>query len=112
MKVSELNPPELDYWVAKAEGLDPEILPGSQAGDNYPWRPFCNLKGSGRYRPTFDWSQGGPIMEREWTNIIEVLNRWARTKPEFFAWHAPDVILKNFMRAWVASVVGEEVGED
>lgn len=81
MKVSELTGAALEYWVAKAEGL-PLSVEANQ-GDYI-------LIGTGRgdmakFSPSADWSQGGPIIERD--NI--------RLQPPR---HAPQ---------WTADCVGE-----
>lgn len=47
MKVSELLGPELDRWAAKADGK----------------------KFDEEFRPSTDWAQGGPIIEREGVHI-------------------------------------------
>ena len=54
MKVSELEGAKLDYWVAKTEGKEPRI---GANGECYTF--------DGKYSPSKDWSQGGPIIERE-----------------------------------------------
>lgn len=70
MKVIELNPPELDFWVAKAEGAKATIR----------WQPpndyvvannnICKHYRGGLQRrwqvwePSTRWEQGGPILEK------------------------------------------------
>jgi hypothetical protein len=60
IKVSELAGAKLDYWVAKTEQLIPEVLGATcflkEIGGEYQCWP---------YKPSSDWSQGGPIIERE-----------------------------------------------
>jgi hypothetical protein len=58
MKVSELKDELLDYWVAKANDMT-EI----QVVDGH-----CLVKHV-RWEPSTDWSQGGPILEREGINL-------------------------------------------
>lgn len=61
-RVADLDGAELDYWVAKADGRTARIHPkgGAQyqpSGRNrVVWLPF---------RPSTDWADGGPIIERE-----------------------------------------------
>lgn len=43
MKVAELEAPDLDLWVAKTEGIEPDE----------------------DYRPSSRWEHGGPLIERE-----------------------------------------------
>lgn len=54
--VSKLNGARLDLWVAKVRGIEAAIE-----------RNCCYLAGDGDniYRPSSDWSQAGPIIERE-----------------------------------------------
>jgi hypothetical protein len=57
MKTNELTGAALDWAVAKCEGFDPETL-NTKTGVVYSLR-------YGVYRPSSDWAQGGPIIERE-----------------------------------------------
>lgn len=59
MKVSELTGPILDWAVAIAEGLTPYLVHGQVA--------YTDPGHGARvyFRPSTDWSQGGPIIERE-----------------------------------------------
>ncbi|WP_429499064.1 phage protein NinX family protein [Robbsia andropogonis] len=66
MKVSELTGVQLDYWVALAENACPEIeeweLPD---GKSY---LICYAQINAEpsvYKPSSDWSCGGPIIERD-----------------------------------------------
>ena len=52
MKTSELIGPALDWAVAKCEGRSWPDNAAKFLGEQY-------------YRPSTDWSQGGPIIERE-----------------------------------------------
>jgi len=67
-KVAELQGVQLDYWVAKAQGI---IMP--QLLDSY--------------SPSSNWSDGGPIIEREGISVNQhnnipdrPENRWISTK--------------------------------
>lgn len=72
-KVSELKEAELDYWVARAEGMtlieqdtsfwDWRIEPT----DDY--RAYRYIGSSGDYAPHKNWAQGGLIIEREGMKI-------------------------------------------
>lgn len=55
MKTAELTGALLDYWVAKAEGLKVSGLPVVEIRGSRGWLA---------YRPSTDWAQGGPIIER------------------------------------------------
>jgi hypothetical protein len=58
MKVSELKDELLDYWVAKANDMaEIQVVDG-----------HCFVKHV-RWEPSRDWSQGGPIVEREGINL-------------------------------------------
>jgi hypothetical protein len=75
MKTSELIGPALDWAVAKCEGLDFEIdarlpnYPHIMLADKNVWgERRCVLDeedGGILFCPTTDWSQGGPIIDRE-----------------------------------------------
>lgn len=56
IKTSELIGPALDWAVAKCEGLKPDEDGCLTVAGDYAIEP---------YRPTTNWSQGGPIIERE-----------------------------------------------
>jgi hypothetical protein len=64
MKTSELTGAALDWAVAKCEGFDPETL-NTKTGVVYSLR-------YGVYTPSTDWSQGGPIIEREGISVIQL----------------------------------------
>lgn len=51
MKVSDLAGSQLDFWVAKAEGVEASV--------------DIHLK----FMPSTDWAQGGPIIDREGIQI-------------------------------------------
>jgi Protein of unknown function (DUF2591) len=59
MKVSELEGPLLDYWVAVCLGHKARIVGGCEIID---WnRPGTKVNGC-RFEPTTDWRHGGPII--------------------------------------------------
>ena len=64
-KVQDLEGAELDYWVAKAEGFDKTTE--QQQRDHLYLKIIgdsCHLPSGGAYRPSSDWSQAGPIIDR------------------------------------------------
>lgn len=62
MKVSELKDELLDYWVAKANGAtEVRVVDAHCLVDHVPWKP------------SIDWAQGGPIIEREGINLSHSL---------------------------------------
>ena len=121
MKVAELNPPGPDYWVAKAEGwpgrrriswgdsrvcqIAEEIDP---AQETVIWE---------NYSPSTDWSQGGPIIEREDVKTLFMddkgwharVEKWAEGKT--YHGHGPTPLIAA-MRAYCASKFGEEVPDE
>jgi hypothetical protein len=124
MKTAELTGAELDFWVARAEGLPAEKLPG-----NYRGLAKYGLANGGdfvRYGIGFgrighystDWRHGGPIYEKLDCTMdvdeeaIPDHRVWCVVYvPEFgkpFGCHAPTKLIAG-MRAFVASKFGDEV---
>jgi hypothetical protein len=111
MKTSELEGALLDYWVARAEGLDAELSDG-----------VCFIPRTGViFRASTNWAQGGPIIERE---RIEINPRSDRG---YWEWCAVPLLndaewwerfqygitpLVAAMRAYVASKFGDEVADE
>ena len=60
--ISELKDELLDYWVAKASDMTEVHVVDSR----------CLVSGR-RWAPSADWSQGGPIIEREGINLSHSL---------------------------------------
>lgn len=56
MKTSELIGPALDWAVAKAEGVDTAS--------------FLNMHQCGHFHFSTDWSEGGPIIDRERISVV------------------------------------------
>jgi hypothetical protein len=105
MNVRALNGALLDFWVAKSEGLklktDP-LRPGEthDALSGY-WHPRT-------YHPSTDWTQGGPIVSRDWYELEDRLIEWFGPNwPLMDAFDAAP--LKWFMRAFVSIHFGEQV---
>jgi len=102
MKTDELTGAALDWAVARCEVGDA----AEQAGD---W-----------WKPSTDWAQGGPIIEREKIGIQRCIRAceyhgWLALKDESFHDRSgPDEVwgdtpLIAAMRCYVASKLGEEV---
>lgn len=121
-KTSELIGPALDWAVAKCEGWAVNIVRGVSTG-----RPVVNLiyPKARECAPSTDWSQGGPLIEREG---IELLCNLTATQAARFsgganadwqAFHRSDrrtearqfakTPLIAAMRCYVASKLGDEV---
>ena len=101
MKTSELIGLALDWAVAKCEGL---IRPDGGV--------YCGHHGNiHKFKPSTDWSQGGPIIEREKINI-EQLEHYcvAYIRPcEISQRLTGPTPLIAAMRCYVASKLGDEV---
>ncbi len=106
-KVSELTRSQLDYWVARAEGADHERA----------------LREAANYRPSENWAQGGPIIERNLIEIAILSGEWAACVNAGFPLHnchwidddgfeqrGPTQLIAA-MRAFVASKFGETLPE-
>lgn len=94
MKTSELTGAALDWAVATCEGLD------------Y-WEPEI---GPSRPEYSTDWSQSGPIVEREMITVGPAKHAgfmaWAWPKENGF-WG--NTALEAAMRCYVASKLGDEI---
>ena len=124
-KVAELEGTELNYWVAKATGREcglsyPQWLghwtsdPEGTGLKKHAW--IADETGDKDwFQPSTDWSEGGPIIERE---KIMLANGYGYTDIGFI-WlahidnHQQRGVtpLIAAMRCYVASVFGEEVSE-
>jgi hypothetical protein len=116
-KVSELSGAELDFWAGKANGENVRIIGTRVNGKCYRMHgPYL----MDEYSPSTDWSQGGPIIERERLMLMP----WVQTNREEWAsrrkddWHKQgdpsfgQTPLTAAMRAYVASKFGEEVTDE
>ena len=106
MKTSELNGAALDWAVAKIEYTNPVTI-GDTTLMVFKDVPFD-------YHPSTDWSQGGPIIERENISITGTNFAWWECDSGWYA-HIGDhyssgpTPLIAAMRCYVASVLGDEV---
>jgi hypothetical protein len=107
MKVAELEGAELDYWVVRALGLT-----------NLEFGVFCHKDEA--FFPTEEWSQGGPIIEREKICLIPKPNgKWQAHKVYYddndivcdHNFYATEPLIAA-MRCFVASVYGDEVSDE
>lgn len=108
MKTSELTGLALDWAVAKCFFNDCEGWDGTLAGVD----AVSDLEG-GLYRPSINWAQGGPIIERERMRIDCPWNPGpyeAECKIDgVTAWTNGPTILIAAMRCYVMSRLGDEV---
>lgn len=92
MKTSELTGAALDWAVAKCEG---------RKDNDFGWW-WDN------YKPSTEWSQGGPIIERERITVIAMPNgSWATSTP-LHTFHQPTPLIAA-MRCYVASKLGDTI---
>lgn len=107
MRVTRLEAPLLNFWVAKSLELKP-LPDGRGQGSVSVLNPDSGLPEP--YQPSIDWSQAGPILADNWYEIETLLIEW-------FGAYWPhlqefrDNSLIWFMRALVALRFGEEVEE-
>jgi hypothetical protein len=119
MQTLELTGVLLDFWVAKAEGLDPELMAGLGSAPPI-WHGKTmqgHVTGSDRKYST-DWAHGGPIIERERIDI-----EYGGNSGEDFNWRAfaptgsgatlvamyGTTPLMAAMRAYVAAKFGTDI---
>lgn len=128
MKVEELTGTPLDCWVARAIGWSGPIK-YRENQDTLVWHKdgvsltsfFQNVKS---WKPSSNWSQGGPIIEREHISVVPSGAKWdayanaGYTGPDGqvdsktpIIWEAPTYLVAA-MRAYVASKFGDEVPDE
>lgn len=66
--VSELTPAELDYWVAKAEGLAPQIRKDADHPDGVCY--ISQADGEHYFEAHISWAIAGPIIQREKISML------------------------------------------
>jgi hypothetical protein len=113
MRTSELIGSALDYAVALAEGHPVSVLLDRTPG----WR--CAFGVLTRARYSGDWSQGGPIIEREQIELRNwALKGWEAKATDYserpnndhvFATALGRTPLIAAMRCYVASKLGDEI---
>jgi hypothetical protein len=116
MKTSELTGTALDWAVAKCEGKNGVLHDDGITRCIVVAAPSGVYKGT--YRPSINWAQGGPIIEREQIETIcngmqpDGLQWVARTQAEKWTYdplESGPTPLIAAMRCYVASKLGEEV---
>jgi hypothetical protein len=104
MKVSDLKDELLDYWVAKA----------NNAAEVHVVDAHC-LIDHVRWQPSVDWSQGGPIIEKEGINLGHSLEPGSEPCVAYMRSgrnrHKGLTPLIAAMRCYVDSKFGEEVSD-
>lgn len=119
MKTSELTGVALDWAVAKCEGGNPTWLEDLEM--------FANCRDCGSWNYSTNWSQGGPIIERELIQVnvkrligtsesgaeIDIPDGWQAHKSGRYwqtsaVYYGPTPLIAA-MRCYVASKLGDEV---
>ena len=115
MKTSELSGAALDWAVAKCEPDDTLAI----YFDEDTGEPLCHddWEDNQEYKPSTDWAQGGPIIEREGLGVW--MYQWNEQGEPENGWYAEDkngdhvrtgkTPLKAAMRCYVASKLGDEI---
>jgi hypothetical protein len=109
MKTNELTGLALDWAVAKCEFDGAEDWDGTLEGVDV----VSDLNG-GRYRPSTDWTQGGPIIEQEEIFLAKSL-RGCWNAMAYDAQHTATAFedgptpLIAAMRCYVASKLGDDI---
>lgn len=110
MQVTKLRGQLLDYWVGRAQGLDPHILPGSES-KRLVVNDSTAQYGFRRYEPSSDWSIAGRIIDSERISLVWAQDVWKAFNPQLGEQHAytDEFALVAAMRCYVASKFGELV---
>lgn len=126
MKTAELTGVLLDYWVAKAEGIDFVMRRGNPSlvfefnpemaaheHDAKEWKCYVY------YQPSTSWAQGGPIIDREKIDAMHIRRYKSWTaRIDMRSLEEPpytcrgETFLIAAMRAYVGSKFGEEVPDE
>lgn len=69
MKVSDLEGPLLDYWVARGEGHEIELTDFIWAPDLVRFVPI-DMPTSIAYSPSCDWRTGGPLVQGYFIDLV------------------------------------------
>ncbi len=111
MKTSELTGSALDWAVAKCEPDDTlAVYFDEETGE-----PLCHddWQDNQEFKPSFNWAQGGPIIEREGIQIQKHKSGWVAlpadaqfSEEEYQEGPTP---LIAAMRCYVASKLGDEI---
>ena len=117
MRTSELQGAALNWAVAKCEGVFVQISNGGWwVFDSDAFSEFRNDYNDSKlqaFQPSTDWSQGGPIIEREGIHIKKHPSDWiALPYDSVFseeAYQQGPTPLIAAMRCYVASKMGDEV---
>ena len=110
VKVSEAKEQVLDYLVALIKFPSPDYEDDDRL-------VYIHGDDEFHFAPSIYWSQGGPIIEREWLDVTP----WPNESREDMRWHCQQhdtandfaqygpTLLIAAMRCYVASKLGDEV---
>lgn len=98
MKTSELTGAALDWAVAKAAGYTTSDLD-----------LLYDIKSYDKFNPSIDWSQGGPIIERERIALDYRLGYCVASVGSWDTYSEGLTPLIAAMRCYVASKIGDTV---
>lgn len=113
IKTSELSGAALDWAVAKCEGVHVSMARGGWfVFDSDAWAEFRNDYNDDKlqsFRPSTNWSQGGPIIEREELSGLKCYgtNDWGCNNGDIFC-DGPTPLIAA-MRCYVTSKLGDEI---
>ena len=104
VKTSELSGVQLDWAVAQAEGEEVVFEDGELC------LPSSYFKDGDPYKPSTNWAQGGPIIEREGISLDKMYDtpEWCASMENTKGYRGPTPLVAA-MRCFVASKLGEEV---
>ncbi len=112
-KVAEATNTQLDYLVAKCEGHSFTLGETEYTLDGKTYqRGMCSIE----RKYTTDWSEGGPILEKERIDLLGFAKKgvWVASipRPDMVGWRflaeGPTPLIAA-MRCFVASKLGDEV---
>lgn len=113
MRVAELKGTLLDYWVARARGLNAQAIPGS-LNKGLVLNDESVEFGFSPYEPSRDWSIAGPVLVSEKVSLLWFDPEWKASKPTGAAsvtyYDASPLVAA--MRCIVASRFGKEVADE
>lgn len=119
IKTSELTGPALDYAVAKANAWVDYPIDSVERGEIWHTQPakapFGMMLRKTAFRPSTNWAQGGPIIEREKMDISHHEGLWGANwirqlgeDGDGYRAYGPTPLIAA-MRCYVASKLGDEV---
>ena len=115
VRIAEAEGPTLDWAVAKCLGWVTYPTDSIEHGDWYhtnaaiaPHGYEHNRVHRGNFKPSTDWSQGGPIIERERIEVIIWQDIWSAMMRSSTQQDGPTPLIAA-MRCYVANKLGDEI---